>query len=122
MTERTSLNVVDDQIGSPTYAADLAQVILNIIESPIFHSGIYHYSNDGEISWYQFAKEIKKISAFSCDLIGIPTSSYPTLAKRPSFSLLETSKIQNVYCINPINYKVSLEKMIGRFLIDKKKF
>lgn len=116
MTERDSLSVVNDQVGSPTYAADLAQVILTILDSDKWESGIYHYSNAGEISWYDFAKDIKEIGNKICDITGIPASSYPTPAERPAYSLLDKSKIQAVYGIEPIDYKKSLTVMMGRLL------
>lgn len=114
MTERDSLGVVNDQIGSPTYAADLAQVILTILDSNKWESGIYHYSNEGEISWYDFALDIKEIGKKSCEVKGIPASSYPTAAERPAYSLLDKSKIKAVYGIEPIDYKVSLKLMMAR--------
>ena len=116
MTERDSLSVVNDQVGSPTYAADLAQVILTILNSDKWESGIYHYSNAGEISWYDFAMDIKEIGNKTCDITGIPASSYPTPAERPAYSLLDKSKIQAVYGIEPIDYKISLAIMMGRLL------
>jgi dTDP-4-dehydrorhamnose reductase len=114
MTERDSLSVVNDQVGSPTYAADLAQVILTILDSNKWESGIYHYSNEGEISWYDFAKDIKEIAHKSCEIKGIPASSYPTPAERPAYSLLDKSKIKAVYGIQPVDYKASLKIMIER--------
>lgn len=117
MTERDSLSVVNDQIGSPTYAADLAQVILTILDSNKWESGIYHYSNAGEISWYDFAMDIKEIAQKNCEINGIPASSYPTPAERPAYSLLDKSKITAVYGIVPVDYKVSLKIMMDR--LDK---
>lgn len=114
MEERDTLNVVNDQIGSPTYAADLAQAILTILDSTKWVSGIYHYSNEGEISWFDFAVEIKTLGQKSCAIIGIPASSYPTPAERPAFSLLDKSKIKAVYGIEAIDYKVSLQTMLSR--------
>lgn len=114
MDERESLNVVNDQVGSPTYAADLAQVILIILDSNKWKPGIYHYSNEGEISWFDFALDIKTIAQKSCEIKGIPASSYPTPAQRPAYSLLDKSKIQAVYGIASIDYKASLKKMIAR--------
>jgi dTDP-4-dehydrorhamnose reductase len=114
MTERDSLSVVNDQIGSPTYAADLAQVILTILDSNKWEPGIYHYSNEGEISWYDFAMDIKEIAKKSCEIKGIPASSYPTPAERPAFSLLDKSKIKAVYGIVPVDYKTSLQIMMDR--------
>lgn len=114
MTERDTLSVVNDQIGSPTYAADLAQVILTILDSNKWEPGIYHYSNEGEISWYDFAMDIKAIAQKSCEIKGIPASSYPTPAERPAYSLLDKSKITAVYGIVPVDYKVSLQIMMDR--------
>ncbi len=114
MTERDTLNVVNDQVGSPTYAADLAQVILTILDSNKWESGMYHYSNAGEISWFDFALAIKEIAQKSCVVSGIPASSYPTPAERPAYSLLDKSKIKAVYGIEPIDYKVSLKIMMAK--------
>ncbi|URM37343.1 dTDP-4-dehydrorhamnose reductase [Flavobacterium anhuiense] len=111
MQERDEINVVNDQIGSPTYAADLAKVMIDIIESPKWISGIYNYSNEGEISWYEFALSIKEFGGYSCKVWGISSSSYPTLAKRPSFSLLDKAKIKSVYNLEVPNYKESLKKI-----------
>ena len=116
MTERDTLNVVNDQVGSPTYAADLAQVILTILDSSKWESGIYHYSNAGEISWFDFAQDIKEIAQKTCEISGIPASSYPTPAERPAYSLLDKSKIKAVYGIEAIDYKVSLRIMMEKLL------
>lgn len=113
MQERDSLNVVNDQIGSPTNAADLAQAIMAIITNSEWHSGIYNYSNEGEISWYEFALAIKEIGGYNCDVNGIPSSSYPTPAKRPAYSLLDKTKIKETYQVNVPYYKQSLEKMMS---------
>jgi dTDP-4-dehydrorhamnose reductase len=114
MTERESIGVVNDQVGSPTYAGDLAQVILTILDSTKWEFGMYHYSNEGEISWFDFAKDIKEIAGKTCEVNGIPASSYPTPAERPAFSLLDKTKIKAVYGITPPNYKVSLKKMMSK--------
>nr|WP_315217659.1 dTDP-4-dehydrorhamnose reductase [uncultured Flavobacterium sp.] len=116
MTERESIGVVNDQIGSPTYAADLAQVILTILDCSKWEPGIYHYSNAGEISWFDFARDIKAIANKTCEINGIPASSYPTPAERPSYSLLDKSKIKSVYGIEPIDYKISLKIMMAKLL------
>jgi dTDP-4-dehydrorhamnose reductase len=113
MQERESLNVVNDQIGSPTYAADLAQAIISIIRNPEWYSGIYNYSNEGEISWYEFALAIKEIGDYNCDIKGIPSSLYPTPAKRPASSLLDKSKIKKTYNVDVPYYKDSLKKMMN---------
>lgn len=116
MSERESLGVVNDQVGSPTYAADLAQVILTILNTDQWESGIYHYSNAGEISWYDFAQDIKEIGNKTCEIKGIPASSYPTPAERPAYSLLDKSKIKEVYGIEAIDYKKSLRVMMEKLL------
>ena len=116
MTERDTLNVVNDQVGSPTYAADLAEVILTILDSSKWESGIYHYSNAGEISWFDFAQDIKEIAQKTCEISGIPASSYPTPAERPAYSLLDKSKIKAVYGIEAVDYKISLKKMMGKLI------
>lgn len=112
MDERDSINVVNDQIGSPTYAKDLAEAILKIIESEDWHSGIYNFSNEGEISWYEFALAIKEISRISCDVKGIPSIEYPTPAKRPAYSLLDKTKINEIYKIEILDYRYSLKKCL----------
>lgn len=120
MDERESISVVNDQIGAPTYAADLAQVLLHILASGKWIPGIYHYSNKGEISWFDFANDIKEIAGKSCHIKGIPTSEYPTAAKRPAFSLLDTTKIKETYGVNISPYKESLKRMLSSLLISKK--
>lgn len=116
MKDRMELNVVNDQIGAPTYAADLAKAILEILVSRKWVPGIYHYSNSGKISWYDFAEKIKFLTGSACVIHPIPTSKYPTPAKRPHFSLLDTTKISTTFglqiypwderlgvCINRLN-------------------
>jgi dTDP-4-dehydrorhamnose reductase len=76
---------VNDQIGSPTYAADLAQAIMTIVAHSKWHPGIYNFSNEGEISWYEFVLAIQEIGKFDCLVNGIPSSEYPTPAKRLPF-------------------------------------
>lgn len=110
MQEKDSLNVVNDQIGSPTYAADLAQAIMTIITHVNWTSGIYNFSNEGEISWYEFAVAIQEIGGFECKISGIASSNYPTPAKRPMFSLLDKSKIKAVFGVEVPDYKTSLKK------------
>ena len=112
MNERNELNVVADQIGSPTYAADLAKAILDIISTGKWESGIYHYSNEGKISWHEFALAIKEITGSKAVVHSIETAQYPTPAKRPHFSLLNKSKIKTTYGIAVPDWKVSLERCI----------
>ncbi len=121
MSEREELNVVNDQIGSPTYAADLAEAILQIIKnlhthhsSLITHSGIYHYSNEGIITWFDFAVAIKEIADHHCKINPIPTSQYPTPAKRPHYSVLSTVKISETFGIKMKPWRNSLQKCIDK--------
>jgi dTDP-4-dehydrorhamnose reductase len=97
MKERNSINVVDDQIGSPTYAGDLAAAIMQMLETNRFIPGIYHYSNEGETNWFSFAEEIKNRTGSGCLVIPIPSSGFPTPAKRPAYSLLDKTKIKKDY-------------------------
>lgn len=112
MQERATLNVVDDQIGSPTYAKDLAQAILEIINKNNWQGGIYNFSNEGEISWFDFAVAIKEIADLDCEVSGIPSSQFPTPAKRPAYSLLDKSKIKNTFGVQVPFYRDSLEKCL----------
>lgn len=113
MSERDTISVVNDQIGSPTYAADLAQAMIDILQSSNWTSGVYNYSNEGEISWYDFALSIQEFGGYKCDVGGIPSSSYPTPAKRPEFSLLDKTKIKKTYKVNVPDYKESLKKIFA---------
>ncbi len=115
MGERDQINVVNDQTGTPTYAADLAAAILQIISSGTWKSGIYHFSNEGIISWYDFAVAIKELSGSSCKVNPIPTSAYPTPAKRPHYSVLDKTKIQNTFNIPIKNWRSSLSAFMERF-------
>lgn len=108
MSEKEEISVVNDQYGSPTYAADLAEAILQIISSGKWQPGIYHYSNRGIISWYDFAEAIRELSGSKCNINPIPTSQFPTPAKRPAWSVLDTSRIQAVYGITIKDWKDSL--------------
>ncbi len=110
MEERDSLNVVNDQIGSPTYAADLAQAIMTILVHENWQAGIYNFSNEGEISWFEFALAIQEIGQFDCNIGGIPSSAYPTPAKRPQYSLLDKTKIKTTFGVAVPEYKDSLSK------------
>ena len=108
MTERSAISVVDDQIGSPTYAADLACAILQIVGSPAFTPGIFHYSNEGRISWYEFALAIRDQIGSACTVQPIPTTQFPTPAKRPHYSLLDKSLIRNTYQLKIPDWQDSL--------------
>ena len=114
MTERPAINVVDDQIGSPTYAADLAAAILQIITGPHFVPGTYNYSNEGEISWYEFALAIRKLIGSSCTVGPIASANYPTPARRPHYSLLDKTLIKKTYGLSIPGWLSSLTTCIGR--------
>jgi dTDP-4-dehydrorhamnose reductase len=108
MKEKTSIKVVNDQKGSPTYAGDLAAAIIKIIELDCFKPGIYHYCNEGETTWFEFAKEIKRLTGSTCEVLPVPSSGYPTPARRPAYSLLDKSKIRKEYGIHIPDWKTSL--------------
>lgn len=107
------LNVVSDQVGTPTYAKDLAEVIISIIETNSIAYGLYHYSNEGIASWYDFAKEIFNLSDLKIKLGAIPTSSYPTPAERPKYSVLDKTKIKQNLKISIATWEDSLQKAIS---------
>ena len=103
MKERASLNIVADQKGRPTYAKDLAMATMKIIEA--LHAGktikgIYHFANQGETTWYDFAAKIKAIAGLTCDLQPIETKDFPTPAKRPAYSVLDTSRIEEALSLS----------------------
>ncbi|MDM1073253.1 dTDP-4-dehydrorhamnose reductase [Empedobacter brevis] len=108
--EKESISVVADQIGSPTNALDLAKAILDItsVDKPSY--GIFNYSNEGECSWFQFAQKIKELSGATTEIHSVPTSAYPTKAKRPAYSLLDKSKIKEVFQVEVPNWEDSLKE------------
>lgn len=109
--EKSNLNVVTDQIGSPTFAGDLAQAIVEILpQLSEKNRGVYHYTNEGVCSWYDFATEIMNLSGLSCKVNPIPSSAYPTKATRPFYSVLSKEKIKNVFNIEIPYWKESLRK------------
>ena len=117
LKSNTSLNVVSDQIGSPTYALDLAKVIIKIIGSNQFFenektSSIYHYSNDGECSWFDFAREIANISKISKPIIPVKSDDFPSVALRPKYTVLVKKKIYQDYDLQINFWKDSLNKCI----------
>ena len=124
MRERNEISVVNDQFGSPTFARDLAEVILGIVDSESSTtnreqsstsnfkpqtSNIFHFSNDGIISWYDFAVAIREMKHFDCVIHPIPTPFYPTPAKRPAYSALDKTKICQAFNIRLKNWKDSLK-------------
>ncbi|BAV04677.1 dTDP-4-dehydrorhamnose reductase [Filimonas lacunae] len=119
MGQRPELNVVSDQVGCPTYARDLAAAIMHIITvthsgETLTQGGIYHYSNSGVISWYDFAVGIRNIAGLSCQVHPIPSSAYPTPAARPSYSVMDLKKIQDVYGVPVVPWENSLKECINR--------
>mgnify|MGYP003650943859 CR=1 FL=1 len=115
--DRVELGVIFDQVGTPTYARDLAQTCLSILsqkkQSKISEkANLYHFSNEGVASWFDFAKEIMLIGEVNCNVKPIETKDYPTPAKRPHFSVLNKSKIKNDFGIEIPYWKDSLEECI----------
>ncbi len=111
--DKDKIQVVSDQVGSPTYAKDLAEAILTIIPKlKNKNTEIVHFSNEGSCSWFTFAEEIIKISNIACVVEPIKSTKFKTKAKRPTYSLLNTNKIQNTFDINIPNWKISLKKCL----------
>lgn len=113
--EKESINVVSDQYGCPTYAGDLAAAILTILEknSENAHAGIFNYCNAGETTWYDFARAIKKILKSKVDINPVSTASYPTRAKRPQYSVLDTTKITSTFDLTIPKWKDSLQTCLS---------
>ena len=109
---RDEISVVSDQIGAPTYAGDLAEVLVKIVLSLSTNYGVYHYSNSGAISWYDFAVEIFTQFGKKIEVKPITTEDYPTAAKRPKFSVLDTTKIENNFDCTLKDWQASLNKVI----------
>lgn len=114
MSEKESIGVVGDQIGSPTDAADLAEAIMQIISCGKWQNGIYHYSNEGIISWFDFANEIKRLIDSDCIINSLTTEQYPTPAKRPKYSVLDKTKIQQAFSIQLKDWKDSLKTCVDK--------
>ena len=117
-SERASLSVVNDQIGTPTNAVDLATCLVQICiinhQQPTTNNyGIYNYSNDGQVSWFEFAKEIFNKNGITITVNPISTSEYPTPAQRPAYSVLDKSKIKNVFGFEIKPWEESLASAIN---------
>lgn len=115
--ENDELKVVNDQFGSPTYARDLANTIIDIIIKSILNPqaylpGVYHYANQGSCSWYEFAQEIFKLQDIQCKLIPVSTEEFPTKAKRPQFSVLDTTRVRESFGIGIPNWRDSLKECL----------
>ena len=111
--EKEAINVVDDQLGTPTYAGDLAEAMVRIISERNFREGLYHYTNLGECSWWQFAKEIARLAGHeSCAIRPCTTAEYPTKARRPQSAVLDKSKFIRTFNIAIPEWRESLKKCI----------
>jgi dTDP-4-dehydrorhamnose reductase len=117
MKDKDALNIVGDQIGRPTYAKDLALATIQIIKAlneGKTIKGIYHYANTGETTWYGFAEKIKAFAGLTCNLTAISTAEFPTPAKRPTYSVLDTQKIENELGITIPNWETALKQCIDQ--------
>lgn len=114
--EKNELSVISDQVGTPTNAKDLANTILIIISqfNDKWKPGIYHYANEGICSWFDFAKQIHEIAGIKCNINPIETSDYPTPAKRPSYSVLNKTKIKTTFGIKIPYWRDSLKECINK--------
>jgi dTDP-4-dehydrorhamnose reductase len=115
MRERDLIKVVNDQFGSPTYAQDLADAILTMAVAKDGTPGIYHFSNQGVISWYDFACAIGDLSGLTCKVEPITTEQFPTPAKRPEWSVMDCSKIAREWNIHPRPWKEALQDALKTF-------
>lgn len=117
MKDRSELTVVSDQVGSPTYAADLASALLQIItelSKGNTHYGLYHYSNRGVISWFEFARKIEEVADLHCEVKPISSTAYPTPAKRPAYSVMDTHQIVTDFGVVLKNWDESLAQCISK--------
>lgn len=117
--EKNEINVVSDQVGSPTYAKDLATAILSILKTSNkdklnFKQGIYHFSNEGSCSWYGFASEIMKQKEIDCKVNPVSSSEFPTPTKRPNYSLLNKTKIKETFNIEVRDWKTALKECLSK--------
>ena len=111
--ERDTLNVIFDQVGTPTYAADLAQVIFTIIAEREWVAGIYHFSNEGVCSWYDFTIMIHRLAGIECRVMPIESSAYPVRTPRPHYSVLNKSKIKTTFGIEVPYWVESLQRCLN---------
>ncbi len=116
--EKGELNVVSDQVGTPTYAADLAAAIVHVLADDCVaeKTGIYHFSNEGICSWYEFAQEIMRLSGEKCKVNAIATVDYPTKAHRPAYSVLDKTKIKEKFGVSVPEWKEALGRMMERMV------
>lgn len=112
MKEKEEINVVNDQQGSPTYAADLAQALFNIIDQQTFHPGIYHFSNQEVTTWYGFALAIRELAGLHCRVLPVASTAFPTPAKRPAYSVMDTRKFQQTFQQTIPDWKSALQRCL----------
>ena len=118
--EQPKIKVVCDQIGTPTYAQDLAQAIYKVLMSHQWVEGIFHYANEGVCSWYDFAKTIHRLAGITgCEIKAIPTEEYPTAATRPFYSVFDKTRIKATYGAEVPYWEDSLKKCIERINNEK---
>jgi dTDP-4-dehydrorhamnose reductase len=116
MRERELLTVVDDQRGSPTYATDLAEMIVHMLqqsEANGWKNGLFHFSNRGETSWYGFADAIRRMAGIeNCKLVPVTTEEYPTAARRPPYSVMDLTKISDSFRVEIPTWEEALQRCI----------
>ena len=116
--EKGEVNVVADQVGTPTYAVDLAVAIVRVLADDCVadKTGIYHFSNEGTCSWYEFAREIVRLSGAKCSVKAVTTADYPAKAHRPAYSALDKTKIKREFGVEVPEWREALERMMDSFL------
>jgi len=119
MEQLPKVQVVNDQFGSPTYAYDLAKAIISILEAKHWIPGIYHYSNEGAITWYEFALAIRDLARLDCQVLPVDSSKFPSKAKRPTYSILSKEKIKENYFLTIPHWKDSLQEMLKTLVVKK---
>ena len=112
MKEKEEIKVVNDQHGCPTFAFDLAQAVAVIIKADTFTQGIFHDSNEGPTTWFDFATAIRDESGYACKVLPIPTELYPTPARRPHYSVMDINKIRNIYDASTPSWQESMVRCV----------
>ena len=118
--KKQEIKVVNDQFGSPTYGIDLARVVLDNFTKPkFFDFGCYHFTNKGDISWFEFAKKIVEISKINCSIKPCLTTEYETLAVRPKYSILDTKRIENHFSLSIPSWENALERCLNKYNLNE---